>query len=65
MTKSMTPGFHVRRSTWRLRRRWYVELVGLNAESLSTSELLNSEMTAFENIAAQHKVVTIRQVHRG
>lgn len=53
MKKDMTPGFHVRPSRYRLRKRWYVELVGLNHESLSTSELLNSEAAAHTNIAAQ------------
>lgn len=51
----MTPGFHIRKA--KVRRRWYVVLVADNGEVLSTSELLNSEDAAEENIAAQIKAV--------
>lgn len=55
----MIPGFHVRKS--RMRRRWYVELIGLNGETLSTSELLNSEATAYENIDAQLRAIASQE----
>ena len=47
----MTSGYHIRKA--KVRRRWYVVLVADNGEVLSTSELLNSEKTALENIDAQ------------
>lgn len=45
----------------KVRRRWYVILRAANGEVLSTSELLNSEATAYDNIDAQVRAIASQE----
>jgi uncharacterized protein YegP (UPF0339 family) len=49
----MTPGFHIRNRRTVRGRRWWVTLVASNGETLSHSEMLNSEAAAWGNVSAQ------------
>ena len=55
-------GFEVHKA--KVRRRWYVVLRAGNGEVLSTSELLNSERAAYENIDAQLRAASIEAALR-
>lgn len=59
------PRYEIRRSRNMLRRlRWHVVFIARNGEPLSSSESLNSEAAALENVEAQKALSAIAPVIR-
>lgn len=59
----MTPEFKIRSKRTLRGRRWWVALVDVNSETLSHTEMFNSEAAALNNVEAQKEAVTRAGIH--